>query len=92
MVTSPHHNVEMWVDHCVGATDRSENRRGMGTTADVLRQYMSTVAPGVDHDLQDRRDRGGSGSVRFTRLRLFGSDVRHDVGDSVRSGHPVSLV
>ncbi|MDE2766177.1 MAG: Wzt carbohydrate-binding domain-containing protein, partial [Chloroflexota bacterium] len=62
----------------------------IGETEEVVRRYLAASEAGAGGDLAERRDREGTGRLRFTAFRVEGADGAP--APSVMSGDSVRLV
>ena len=69
------------------------NLRLADETVTVVSQYQSTTASRAVIPLKNRKDRRGNGSLRFTGLRIVGSDAKTgSSGPLVVGGQPVTII
>ena len=65
------HNITAVESLCTAAVLLSDGRLvAKGNTKTIVQQYLNGMRRGVSHPLDERRDRQGSGVVRFTSISL----------------------
>jgi len=66
--------------------------RKYDNTDDVVGQYLSSANSSTLQSLKDRRDRTGSGRLRFVGMGFVDRDLSMETDNTVASGHQVDIV